>query len=88
MDITQKFDEFVEKYEKANITLLEYLDDKFDQVPTKAYLDEKIAELEGKILTGDLKNEYRINRLTEILKKKGSLTEIDYETVIGIKKSS
>ena len=64
--------------------LIAYLDEKFQaveerflQLPTKTYLDDKIANLEGGLLTKLRKEDEKINRLAEILKERGVLKESD-----------
>ena len=57
--------------------LIEYLDDKFQnidkqfaQLPTKSYLDDKLADLEGDLIKKLRKEDEKVNRLAEILKQK------------------
>lgn len=70
--------------------LIEYLDEKFQEVatkayvdekiaplPTKSYLDEKFANLEGDLIVKLRKEDQKINRLAEILKQKNILSDSD-----------
>jgi hypothetical protein len=67
------------------IELIEYLDQRFSQIPTKAYLDNKLAELEGRLTTNDLKSDYKITRLAEILKTKNVINESEFKELGDIK---
>lgn len=74
-----------------NSELIEYLDEKFQVIgskfealenqishlPTKAYLDDKLADLEGGLITKLRKEDEKVNRLAEILKEKKVLSEND-----------
>jgi len=64
--------------------LIEYLDEKFQaidnkfaQLPTKSYIDDKLADLEGGLVTKLRKEDEKVNRLAEILKAKNVLSESD-----------
>ncbi|MBI4050765.1 MAG: hypothetical protein HY396_02200 [Candidatus Doudnabacteria bacterium] len=47
------------------------------QLPTKTYLDDKLADLEGGLLPKLRKEDEKINRLAEMLKEKKVLSESD-----------
>lgn len=61
------------------LELIEYLDKKFAQIPTKEYMEARIEarliELESKLFPLPKKAHARIDRLTEILVNKNVLTE-------------
>ncbi len=70
--------------DKDHTELVEYLDEKFQaiedrfaQLPTKSYLDDKLADLEGGIITKLRKEDDKLNRLAEMLKDKKVLSETD-----------
>lgn len=50
------------------------LNGKVAQLPTKSYLDDKIANLEGGLITKLRKEDEKINRLAEMLKDKEVLS--------------
>jgi hypothetical protein len=46
-------------------------------LPTKSYLDDKLANLEGGLIAKLRKEDEKVNRLAEMLKQKNLLTESD-----------
>ena len=57
---------------------------KVDQLPTKSYLDDKIAELEGGLITKLRKEDDKVNRLLEIMKQKSLLSESEVAELVGL----
>lgn len=55
------------------------LDGKVVQLPTKSYLDDKVANLEGGLITKLRKEDEKINRLAEMLKDKEVLSDSDIQ---------
>lgn len=55
------------------------LDAKISQLPTKSYLDDKMADLEGGLVSKLRKEDDKVNRLSEMLRTKKVLTDIDME---------
>lgn len=51
--------------------------ERIDQLPTKAYLDDKIANLEGTLIVKLRKEDEKLNRLAEILRNKNILSDSD-----------
>ena len=81
--LDEKFLRLDEKFQVIN-NRFEQLEIKFDdlqksvaQLPTKSYLDDKLANLEGGLITKLRKEDEKLNRLTELLKQKKILTEGD-----------
>lgn len=56
---------------------IDKLDKKVDQLPTKSYLDDKFADLEGELIKKLRKEDEKVNRLAEILKEKKVLSDGD-----------
>ena len=65
--LEDKFDGIGQKFSE--------IDDKINQLPTKSYLDDKIAGLEGGLITKLRKEDDKMNRLLEIMKQKNLLSE-------------
>ena len=72
--------------------LIEYLDDKFQnidkqfaQLPTKSYLDDKLADLEGDLIKKLRKEDEKVNRLAEILKQKDILSDSEIRELDDLK---
>jgi hypothetical protein len=72
--------------------LIEYLDEKFQdidnkfsQLPTKGYLDDKMANLEGGLHVTLRKEDEKINRLTQILREKKVLSDSDVSELKELK---
>ena len=70
--------------DKDHTELIEYLDqkfqaieDRFSQLPTKSYLDDKLADLEGGLVTKLRKEDEKLNRLAGMLKEKKLLNDAD-----------
>lgn len=63
------FNELHKKFDK--------LEGKVNQLPTKTYLDDKLANLEGGLITKLRKEDEKVNRLAEMLKQKKILTDAD-----------
>ena len=53
------------------------LEDKVSQLPTKSYLDDKLADLEGGLITKLRKEDQKMNRLVDMLKQKEVLNDSD-----------
>lgn len=54
------------------------LDERINPLPTKSYLDRKIAELQGDLGVKLRREDQKLNRLTEILKDKNVLSDRDF----------
>ena len=70
--------------DKDHTELIEYLDrkfqaieDRFSQLPTKSYLNDKLADLEGGLVTKLRKEDEKLNRLAGMLKEKKLLNDDD-----------
>lgn len=58
--------------------------DKIDQLPTKSYLDDKIANLEGDLIKKLRKEDEKVNRLADILRQRNLLTESDLKELANL----
>jgi hypothetical protein len=68
-------------------TLTGYLSERFDKIekfvadlPTKSYVNEKIAELEASLT----KTPRKLERLVEILKEDGAISDTHYKEIKGL----
>ena len=50
---------------------------KIAELPTKSYLDDKLADLEGGLITKLRKEDQKMNRLVDMLKQKNVLNDSD-----------
>lgn len=53
------------------------IENKVAQLPTKSYLDDKLADLEGGLITKLRKEDQKMNRLVDMLKQKNVLNDTD-----------
>lgn len=53
------------------------IEDNVSQLPTKSYLDDKLADLEGGLITKLRKEDQKMNRLVDMLKQKDVLDDAD-----------
>lgn len=51
------------------------IEGQISQLPTKSYVDDKFAELEGTLITKLRKEDQKVNRLLEMMKQKKLLSE-------------
>lgn len=71
--VDKRFDEVDKRFDKV--------DKRFDKIEanmvTKSYLDDKIADLEGGLISKLRKEDDKVNRLIEIMRKKSLLADHD-----------
>lgn len=59
--------------------MFKQIDLRISQLPTKAYVDNKIADLKGEMVAGFEKTHAKIDRITDILKHKNIITDSEHE---------
>ena len=70
--------------EKLEEKLEEKLNEKLAPLPTKSYIDEKFADLEGDLIVKLRKEDRKVNRLLELLKQKEVLTESEIQELASL----
>lgn len=74
--LAAKVDKIDKKVNELDIKVNE-LDIRVSNLPTKSYLDDKFADLEGDLIKKLRKEDEKLNRLAQILKQKAILTDGD-----------
>lgn len=63
---------------------IDTLEGKVNQLPTKTYLDDKIANLQGDLITKLHKEDEKINRLADILREKNLISDNDLKELANL----
>lgn len=77
--------EGVDKRFEAIDKRFERIEKQISQLPTKSYLDDKLAELEGGLISKLRKEDQKLERLVEMLKQKDVLTENEQKELAELK---
>lgn len=92
--LSGKFDKIDERFDKLESRMggfenrIGSLEAKVDELPTKAYIDNKIANYWGGSQTQLVAHAHKVNRLTEILKKNQVITEDQFQELGQYKTSA
>lgn len=70
LGIDRRFEQIDQRFINLEQKFDQKLDEKISQLPTKAYLDDKLSDLEGRF-------NLKFNRLTDILQNKKILNKSD-----------
>ncbi|OGE80986.1 MAG: hypothetical protein A3H72_00920 [Candidatus Doudnabacteria bacterium RIFCSPLOWO2_02_FULL_48_8] len=70
---------FTQVWEHNLEPALQAIHDKLEQLPTKSYLDDKIANLQGDLTTKLRKEDEKVNRLADILRQKNLISDNDIQ---------
>jgi predicted transcriptional regulator len=81
--IDRRFEGIDEKFRQIDLRFeqidkrFDVLEKRLDDMPTKTYIHNILAELEGRYTTMHLKSGYKVTRLAEILVNKGIIASHD-----------
>ena len=68
--VDKRFDGVEQRLSKIEATMV-----------TKSYLDDKLADLEGSVITRQRKEDHKVNLLIDLLRSKSVLAESDVQTL-------